>query len=314
MRSRLSTADRVILLLALVPYLQEHGPTTIEELSEAFDVEPELLRSLVRFLGTAGVPGETLQYQHEDLFDIDWDALELHDTVSLVHVVAVDDTPRFSSLETAALIAGLHSLAAVLPEEDAEAARSAAAKLGSGGARAVSVTSEPQDPRLPSLVSALRDRARLSFEYRDARGAVTRRSVDPLGLEQGAGVWYLRAHCLTRDAERFFRVDRMRDPRRSDERATAVAAEGPVAPVSRGTTATARVRERSLASLCDAAPRVVKRIDDEWVRVRVRLGHPHAAVALVQGSPGNVVIERPATAREAVRVWAEQALAAYDAG
>ena len=76
MHKNLLASDRVMLLLALVPYLREHGPTTIDELAETFEVKPALLRRLIGFLGTAGIPGETLAYQHDDLFDIDLSAFE----------------------------------------------------------------------------------------------------------------------------------------------------------------------------------------------------------------------------------------------
>src|SRR5690606_22997149 len=96
-------------------YLNETGPTSISDLAETFAVEASLLRRLVKFLGVAGVPGETRTYQHEDLFDIDWQALEQDDVVHLTHTVALDDTPRFSSSETAVLIAGLHAVQELLP-------------------------------------------------------------------------------------------------------------------------------------------------------------------------------------------------------
>src|SRR5690606_8932644 len=81
------------------------------------------------FLGTAGVPGETHTYQPEDLFDIDWDAFEQDDIVSLTQTVAIEETPRFSASEYAALIAGLHALQDVLPEADRAVAATTAAKL-----------------------------------------------------------------------------------------------------------------------------------------------------------------------------------------
>src|SRR5690606_24460475 len=103
-RAALAASDRVMLLLALVPYLTEHGDTPLAELASVFEVDAETLRGLIEFLGTAGIPGETSTYQDEDLFDIDWEALDRDDIVRLTRVVAVDDTPRFSASEQAALI------------------------------------------------------------------------------------------------------------------------------------------------------------------------------------------------------------------
>jgi proteasome accessory factor C len=46
---------------------------------------------------------------------------------------------------------------------------------------------------------------------RGGQGDWSTRTVRPLALEQHADVWYLRAYCLLRNAERTFRVDRIGD-------------------------------------------------------------------------------------------------------
>ncbi len=324
MRSQLQTPDRVVLLLALVPYLREHGPTPVNELAETFDVEPALLRKLVRFLGTAGVPGETQSYQHEDLFDIDWTALEDEDLVSLTHVVAVDDTPRFSAAERAALIAGLQMLTGMLPTEERERAERTAAKLaGAFGdtapPSALSVTADPQDARVPLLVGAIGNGHRVAFAYRDARGSESARSVEPLQLRQSSGAWYLRAFCLERGEERTFRIDRMRDLRELDEAAARPASAAPATRFSAGAASGPAAQRGRIRVRLDAAPRLadfgletgpVGR--DGWADATVDLWYPGTAVALVQAAPGAVEIVSPESARAAVRAWAEQALGLYD--
>lgn len=326
MRSQLQTPDRVVLLLALVPYLREHGPTPVTELAETFDVEPALLRKLVRFLGTAGVPGETQSYQHEDLFDIDWTALEDEDVVSLTHVVAVDDTPRFSAAERAALIAGLQMLTGMLPEAERELADRTAAKLAgafgeTAAPSALSVTADPQDARIPLLVGAIGNGHRLAFAYRDARGSESERSVEPLQLRQSSGAWYLRAFCLERGEERTFRVDRMSQLRELDEPAQRTAsapaahrarAAGSFAQGSAAQRGALRVRGEALPRLVDFGLEVGPLGDDGWADATVDLWYPGTAVALVQAAPGAVEVIAPESARAAVRAWAEQALGLYD--
>lgn len=326
MPRQLTTPDRVMLLMSLVPYLIEHGPTPLTELAETFDVDLRLLRRLVQFLGIAGVPGETRTYQHEDLFDIDWEALEQHDVVSLTQVVAVDDIPRFSSSETAALIAGLHALAPMLPESMREAARSTAEKLSSVESvdtrqGSVSVTEEPVQRGLAMIATAIDEGARVSFEYRDAQGRRTRRTVEPLLLGQTGESWYLRAHCLDRNAERTFLVDRMREPRvlahQAQRRAEGAASTAPFVLDGTGLdgaalTATLRIRAGALHRIADFTPVVLGTAEAGWVRAEVELLHPAVATRLVQTAPGEIVVEHPASAREAVRQWADRALARYD--
>ncbi len=312
MHKNVIAPDRVLLLLSLVPYLREHGPTPVPRLAEAFDVPAELLRALVRFLGTAGVPGETLSYQHEDLFDIDWDALEQHDVVSLTQTVAVDEAPRFAQTETAALIAGLHALTPLLPPEDAELAQRTAGKLGRalGGPehRPISVTADPEDQRIPGIVSAIDSGRVLAFEYRDASGAASSRRVEPLSLTQDSGSWYLRGFCLQRQAERTFRVDQMRDLRELAE--AVVPREVPVQRRQPMTEIVATVSERALSRISAFSPEPIS-AEGERLRVRIEAWHPGTAVRLVQRAPGEIVIEQPAEAREAVREWADRALSAY---
>lgn len=318
MARKITAPDRVVLLLSVIPYLMEHGETGLAQLAEAFDVPPRLMRELIEFLGTAGVPGETGAYQHEDLFDIDWDALELHDLVRLTQVVAIDEVPRFSPAEHAALVAGLQALAPLLPPEEAEHARSAGAKLGTvGEAVAISAEAEVADRRIAIITRAIDEAKRISFAYQDLRGDRSERTVEPLALTQSAGGWYLRGYCLERDAERTFLVDGMRRlrarPDAAERRRVGRVVATSIGPHETTIVATVRVREHSLARVSAFAPRVRGAAEPGWARAEVELSHAAAACRIVQAAPGDVIVEAPASAREAVRAWADRALAGYRA-
>lgn len=324
----LGIQDRVILLLALVPYLREHGPTPVADLATVFDTTEATIRSLIEFLGTAGIPGETLTYQPDDLFDIDWDAFEQHDLVSLTHVVAVDDTPRFSAAEHSALLAGLHSLRQVLPASELEPLTRTIHKLRQAHALRplVTVADDPVDARLSLVFAAVEDCGRLRFGYRDVHGRSSERTVSPLRLAQGTGGWYLRAYCEDRQAERTFLIDAMRDLERlpgpgvsrahSDDLPGTAAVSGPhdhmIASEAPHTAAIIRVRETAVHRIAPFAPRSLGAAQGGWIRAEVGLTHAAAAIRLVQTAPGDVEIESPATARQAVREWADRALAPYD--
>lgn len=321
--ARLNAPERVVLLLALVPYLREHGETPLAQLAATFEVEPETLRDLIEFLGTAGVPGETGTYQDEDLFDIDWDALEREDLVRLTRVVAVDDAPRFAAGERAALIAGLHSLFPLLPEAERAHARSAAEKLGAAAAgepaeSPISITADPADAGVRRAAEAIETRHRLRFSYRDLRGSESSRTVEPVALTQYGSAWYLRAFCLDRLSERTFLVDAMRDVEVLDEPVRALAS-GEVGgfrglgPEDVEIEAAAVVHTAALPRIQAFAPHVVAEVDEERRRVIVRLSHPSAAVRLVQAAPGDVTFEGPEAARRAIHAWADAALGEYDA-
>ncbi len=320
MNRKFTTPDRVMLLMSLVPYLKENGPTPVVDLAQMFAIDPEILRQLIRFLGVAGIPGETQTYQHEDLFDIDWEALEQHDLVSLTQTVAVDDTPRFSSVETAALTAGLHALVPMLPEDLRIVALNTAEKLARvqpviNRNRPVSVSEDAVQVRATEITSAIAGQKRLEFEYRDETGVLTHRTVEPLLLSQSSGTWYLRAYCLDREAQRTFMVDRIRGPRVLEHSATQVkiSTTDPGVGVA-GTQLTARLRlsRSALQRVADFVPRVIGESGSGWVSAEVDLLHPAVAVRLVQAAPGEIVIEEPPAARAAVRDWAARALTNSD--
>lgn len=68
----------------------------------------------------------------------------------------------------------------------------------------------PVDGSIRSTVEdALADKRVLSLHYRDADGTESRRLVDPQLLALTRGHWYLVAHCRSRRAVRWFRLDRI---------------------------------------------------------------------------------------------------------
>jgi predicted DNA-binding transcriptional regulator YafY len=80
--------------------------------------------------------------------------------------------------------------------------------------QAVTVPIAPADPAadpfvLMAIATACQDRETLGFTYRDRRGEVTTRAVEPGALVHTGKVWYLAAWDLDREDWRTFRVDRV---------------------------------------------------------------------------------------------------------
>lgn len=331
MTERLLASDKVVLLLALVPYLREHGPTPVEELAKTFAADATVLRRLITFLGTAGIPGETLAYQHNDLFDIDWDAFEHEGIVSLTHTVAIEEAPRFTGAETAALLAGLHALTPMLSAEDAQIARLLGQRLSkSMMPGALSVSTEQVSATLSELVLAVEGREAVRFLYVDLEGLESTRTVIAEELFEREGVWYLRGHNLERDAGRTFRVaqlsglvrlgetDHTNAQAENTDSADIPAQTVPVALASSEETHAvteilADVPERLLPVIRGFAPEIVKADDVPTgsVRVRIESWHPGTAVRIAQHGPGAIEIIAPPAARAAVSEWSELALQAY---
>ncbi|WP_299026819.1 YafY family protein [uncultured Sulfitobacter sp.] len=130
----------------------------------------------------------------------------------------------FADDELEALVLGLREVTVIGDPALAEAANSALAKLKARlparqthrlqhavlDARRFGRPPEPGiDVR--ALRAATWDEATISFHYEDAKGAVSRRQVDPLSIVYMQNAHMLMAWCHLRSDFRAFRLDRMRD-------------------------------------------------------------------------------------------------------
>jgi proteasome accessory factor C len=314
----LRAPDKLVFLLSLVPYLLEQRVVDVAEAAAHFGVGEQEIRDAVMLIATSGLPGATGTYQPNDLFDIDWDSFEEDDVIVIVHHVAIDDAPRLSAREAAALIAGLQYLSA-LPENAGRASLAALTeKLRAGASSAPSrlaVAEESTDESLATVRRAVASGHRLEFDYLNARGERRRRRVDPLRIASLGADWYLQAYDHTREDVRNFRIDRMSDLEVTDE---------PIGDHS-GRAIPETLFQASpddLEVVVDVAPATLPLLGDyladstqdeagDRLRVTLRLAHVHGLKRLVAGLPGLVTVVAPDTARAAVAEWAEAGLAAY---
>jgi proteasome accessory factor C len=319
----LQAQDKLTFLLALVPYLIDRERVSVAEAARHFGVPPARIRRAVELIAISGVPGETMQYQHGDLFDIAWDDLEQNDMIVLTNLVAIDDSPRLSAREASALIAGLQYLSALPEAADTEVIRALMSKLsrGAGGSAGnVAVGRDGHDATLGVVRRALTTGHGLSFDYAGPRTQGGIRHVDPLRIESIDTDWYLRAWDLDRGALRTFRLDRMSQVG-VEERLAEHAPDGVQIPdtlFQRSADDIIVTVELDSSSLPLVADYLADTADapDSIGRVRIRLATSSGfdgVTRLVAGLPGRAVVLDPPAARRAVREFAEQALAAADA-
>ncbi|UCR89666.1 helix-turn-helix transcriptional regulator [Mycetocola spongiae] len=312
--------DRLAFLLSLVPYLIEHEQVSVSDAAAHFGVSETLVRESVRLIAVSGVPGETSSYQHEDLFDIDWDLLEQRDQIVLTHLVVLDDSPRFSAREAAALIAGLQYLSALPGDGGDEVIDSLMAKLtagSSGNPAQVAVSASPATAALEPVRRALSERRELEFDYLSSDGGRQHRTVDPLRVESLDQDWYLRGWCHLRQAVRTFRLDRMASVVVGE--ATARHAESDLSipeaffhPSETDLTVSVNIDHAALPMIAEFFTAESK-IHDEGGRARVnlRLGHVHGFKRVIAGLSGLAEVTDPGSARREVAAWAREALARY---
>jgi proteasome accessory factor C len=312
--------DKLAFLLALVPYLMDHDRVSVQDAARQFDVSEEQIREAVRLIAVSGIPGDTSAYQHDDLFDIAWDDFEDNDQIVLTNLVAIDDSPRFSGREAAALIAGLQYLSALPENADHSAIAVLMAKLSRGASarpNPVAVESSESDATLALIREAVATGRQLEFDYLNSRGESERRRVDPLRVESADADWYLRAWCHLRQALRTFRIDRISEPlvtteaisrRPKEVELPDTLFEGSPEDLS----VDIAVAPSALPLIADylldgvAAPGT-----DGLVHAALRVSHLHVVKRLASALPGLVTVIGPPEARQLVADWSSSGAQRY---
>jgi proteasome accessory factor C len=191
-------------VLALVPYVLAHPGVTVAELAERFEVpEAELERDL-ELLPLCGLP----PYTADRLIDV-W----LVDGTVEIRLAEYFERPlRLTPGEGLAILAAGRALLSV-PGSDARGPLATALDkledaLGAPGRLAVDVGG---GDHLAELQDALGAGEQVEIDYYSLnRDEMTTRVVDPWRVFHAFGAWYLAAWCHRAEAERLFRVDRVR--------------------------------------------------------------------------------------------------------
>ena len=319
-RKPMQAQDKLAFLLALVPYLMDRDRVSVAEAAEHFGVDQEQLRDAVRLIAVSGIPGETNAYQPGDLFDIAWDDFEENDQIVLTHQVAIDDSPRFSAREAAALIAGLQYLTALPENADRDAIGSLMAKLARGASAAPSqlaVARSETDEALATIRDAVIAGVQVEFDYLSSRGERERRRVDPLRIESVDQDWYLRGWDHLRTAIRTFRLDRIDDLVATEEAITyrpgdVKLPETLFTGTPEDQLVTVEVSASAIPLIEDYIPEgAVREERDGVIRTSVRVAHFHGLKRLVAGLSGVLTVLDPPEARQVVAGWARAGVERY---
>ncbi|MFE1644996.1 helix-turn-helix transcriptional regulator [Microbacterium sp. P01] len=313
----LVATDRAALMLQLVPYLLTKGEVSVAEAADEFDVTIDQMRGMVEKLTVIGLPGERGYWQmSNDLFDIDWDLLDQRDLIVITNSVGLERSPKLTSREAAALLAGLQ-LARTLPGVgDTALFSQLLAKLARGASSApvdVIVAPGPVDAVRDAVASALKAGVAVSFTYKAPDAAPTTRTVDPVKVLISNGQWYLQGWCHLREAMRTFHLDRVGDLVPTSLPSEHAADEVPA--MFEPGDDDVQVRIRYPESVATLLGEYLERADistaDGVSVATVRLPDDAALRRLVARRGGDVEILEPASARQAAVAWAEAGLAQY---
>jgi proteasome accessory factor C len=212
------TAERLRRMLAVVPYVVRNPGIHVSELSRLFGVDEDELVADLHLLLMTGLP----PYTPGDLVEVDVDdeghvwirmADHFSKPVRLTHAEALALYLRGSELlgspglpQAEALRSALDKIAGVLGPEALGALTVAVEDPGHGGP-------------LDAVRRAMDRSEEIEIDYYSAsRDELTSRRVDPEQLFSALGNWYVVAWDHHADAERLFRVDRVREVRPTGQR------------------------------------------------------------------------------------------------
>jgi proteasome accessory factor C len=205
------TARRLNKILAMLPWVIAHPGTSVSEVCERFDYTRGELAADLDLVFVCGLPG----YGPGDLMVAYIDEEEV--VVELADYFA--NPIRLTPPEALSLLA---SGMALLSTGQAPAAlQSAVQKLQNvvlGGDEETLVVDLADPPLVAELRSAATSRNVTTIVYTAlASGDTTRREIEPWVVFTTMGNWYVRAFCRQAQAERVFRVDRIRELEMLDE-------------------------------------------------------------------------------------------------
>ena len=298
------------LLLSLIQYVTASGSVTVQEAAAHFGVPEDRIREAVSRVFMSGVPDGAGDFIR---FDIDFDAFEEQDVISVTMRPAFEDeTVRLSPREASALIAGLTLVAGytgAAPERVA-ALREKLRRAASQGADTVAVDALAV-PRAAQIIrDAIRDRCVLAVDYRKLDEGSRRRRVAPVKLDLKDGQVYVEAVDLDKQGMRTFRLDRIeRIEPTQDAWPDALPAH------ERAVSGTAQVvaTRAAAAMLADYATSEPVSVDGERVRLDIQVWSEASVLRAVAGCGGDAEIVAPASLRLAMHRFAVDALSAADA-
>jgi proteasome accessory factor C len=205
-----NSEDRYNFLLALVGYLGHRDEVALDEVTKHFNLEPDYIVKALRSLNdaTAQVGGF-----EEWPFYVDVDLLD-EGVVSLTTAEVIDDVPRLSTRQAAAISAGLSYLASIPEFAGNPVVNDLISKIAAGSSRGltevISIAPGSIEAGAEQLRLAILSGKAISCEYINRKGEKTTREIDPLRIDLTGGVWYLRGYCPINQGVRNFLIEHMR--------------------------------------------------------------------------------------------------------
>lgn len=199
------TATRLSRILALIPFVLAKDGAKVSEILERFGYTEEELTRDLNTVFFCGLPGYTPGDLMEAYIDGDEVIIDAADYFARA--------PRLTSMEALGLIAaGMAILASGQgsPELQKAVDKLTKALLPDAGA-AIDIDVSGESESVAELKTAAADRRVARITYRSLGREEERvRDIEPWAVVTTLGNWYVQAYCRSVEAERVFRIDRIR--------------------------------------------------------------------------------------------------------
>ena len=216
MNAKLTARERMTRLLAVIPWVVEQDGAPLDEIATRFDYpRQQLVDDLTQVVLYVGVH----PFTPDSLIEVDI----TDDRVQIRYADWFSQPLRLTPEEGARLLTAGRTVLSLGDDEQTTPLLRALAKLGValGGSAdsAVDVRlGDAPEATLGALREAIDAGRQVELDYYTyGRDDLTTRRVDPARVFSDHGNWYLHGFCHRAEDERVFRVDRIRDVRRTDD-------------------------------------------------------------------------------------------------
>jgi len=204
MSKKSTPTQKAARMLDLVPYISSHQGISTGELAEQFGISVAELLSDLNSLWMCGD-------DRFDLIDLEFES----GYVSIRNAQTLNRVRNLSHQEIIAIVLGLDLISKDLPEERIdlqEDIKTLRTKLGKGIERVIDATPSSNGEALALIKQSLTTGRKLQIEYLAALdGSLTSRVVSPIDFYVSDNRDFLVAFCELADAQRTFRIDRIKD-------------------------------------------------------------------------------------------------------
>ena len=208
MKPRVTASDRFRRIVAIVPWIAERGGPRIDEVCAQFDISREDLLADLDVIFMVGIP----PYTPDELIDVIIDDDRVWVTLGRYFTRPL----RLTAQEALAVLAAGSGLMATTGADPEGPLARALTKLqrvvgiGEPGSLEVSLGGADSGT-LALLQQATTERRQIEIDYYSYSTDESRvRTIDPYRVYATDGNWYVIGWCHSAEAERLFRVDRIR--------------------------------------------------------------------------------------------------------